>query len=113
MGEAFYEKSCYVKHCGFLNLEMHFGEALCIVDVVDCQRVAIPAFRDFYQEKPFGFLGDFSLGRYVWFLENIRPLPKPVPNWKGRRGLYDCTEAQIQSIQSLNPSFCNGIQLAL
>lgn len=35
-------------------------------------------------------LGDFSLGRFGWVLENVRALPVPVP-WKGSQGFFEVT----------------------
>jgi activating signal cointegrator 1 len=32
-------------------------------------------------------LGDFTPGRYAWLLDNVRPLPEPIPA-KGKQGLW-------------------------
>lgn len=37
------------------------------------------------QERAFG---DYSVGRYVWLLDNVRALPKPIPT-KGSLGLWN------------------------
>jgi len=34
--------------------------------------------------------GDYTIGRYVWMLENIQMLDKPIPA-KGKLGLWDCS----------------------
>ncbi len=39
------------------------------------------------QEEAFG---DYSEGRYAWLLDNVRPLPEPVPA-KGSLGLWNWT----------------------
>lgn len=36
-------------------------------------------------QRPYG---DFTPGRFGWLLEDIRPLPRPVP-WRGRQQLWD------------------------
>lgn len=38
------------------------------------------------KEKAFG---DYSIGRYMWFLENVVALPEPVPA-KGALSLWEC-----------------------
>jgi len=37
-------------------------------------------------------LGDFTPGRYAWFLTDIRPLPEPI-FCKGARGLWEWNDA--------------------
>jgi hypothetical protein len=41
------------------------------------------------QERAFG---DYSEGRYMWLLENVKLLPEPIPA-RGAQGLWDWSEA--------------------
>jgi hypothetical protein len=43
-------------------------------------RINVPAL-----ERAFG---DYSPGRFGWFLENVQALPEPIP-WPGAQGLWD------------------------
>jgi hypothetical protein len=36
--------------------------------------------------------GDFSLGRFGWVLDNVCPLPSPIP-LRGRQGLFEIPDA--------------------
>ena len=38
-------------------------------------------------EAPYLMLGDYSVGRYIWALTDVRALPKPIPV-KGKQGLW-------------------------
>jgi len=65
---------------------MVWGAAVAIVDLVRCWRTARFAKVDAPGEPERTF-GDFSLGRYAWELENVRPI-KPF-TVKGRPGLFE------------------------
>jgi hypothetical protein len=54
-----------------------------ITDVSD-QWAAVALITDVSDQYPWG---DWTPGRYAWRLENIRPLPEPVPV-TGRQGLF-------------------------
>jgi hypothetical protein len=62
-----------------------FGMALGVVDLVDCLRTDDLTLAQIATDRPFG---DFSLGRYAWRLENVRPFEKPLPV-KGRQGFFN------------------------
>ena len=62
-----------------------FGAALGIVDLVDCIRTDDLTLGQIGTDKPFG---DFSLGRYAWKLENVRPFDKPI-QVKGKQGFIN------------------------
>lgn len=40
------------------------------------------------EESLEGLLGDFTPGRFIWVLENIQPLIKPIPAM-GRQGMWE------------------------
>ena len=72
---------------------MPFGSIVAVCRLVDCKETG-----DFDQteclqgEKPFIWceedLGDFSLGRFGWVLEDITQLAEPIL-YRGRQGLFD------------------------
>ncbi len=37
------------------------------------------------EQRPYG---DYTPGRYAWLLDNIQPLPEPIP-FKGRQGFFE------------------------
>jgi hypothetical protein len=41
--------------------------------------------------------GDYRPGRWGWFLEDVRPLPAPVP-WPGAQGLWTAPEELISLV---------------
>lgn len=41
--------------------------------------------------------GDFAPGRFAWILENVTPLPKPIP-MRGRQGLWNAAGADVLSL---------------
>lgn len=56
------------------------------------------AFRQPREGEPEHAFGDYSDGRYMWFLENVHPLPEPIP-CRGALGLWEIPteiEAVIQ-----------------
>lgn len=55
--------------------------ALCVVDLVDC--------RPMTEEDADAACCDFSPDHYSWVLSNIRQFPEPLPQVKGRLGLFD------------------------
>jgi hypothetical protein len=66
---------------------------------VDCARIPLTIDRLWIKTPagrhvpvpPFGdefYFGNYSEGRYAWILENIQPLPEPIPA-KGAQGLWE------------------------
>lgn len=43
-------------------------------------------------EDPFG---DFGVGRFLWFLKDVLPLPEPIPA-TGRQGIWDWNELRVR-----------------
>lgn len=50
--------------------------------------------RSVYRSFKVDHYGDYSRGRWVWFLEDIRPLNPPIPA-KGRQGWFDVDLEEI------------------
>lgn len=74
---------------GYVYKEVHaLGAIIAIVDLKSC----LPIYHEgplpiSDQERTFG---DYTLGRFMWFLGNIRELKHPIPA-KGALGLWDWT----------------------
>lgn len=47
-----------------------------LVDVVSCEEITEADDIGVLRQLPFG---DFTPGRYAWLLDDVRPLPEPVP----------------------------------
>ena len=59
------------------------GAVLAIVTLVDMQRINV---ENVPGEPEYSF-GDYTPGRYAWYLEDVYRLPDPIPA-KGRLGLF-------------------------
>jgi hypothetical protein len=68
--------------------QLPLGVVLGVVELVDCLRVeeagAVPP-----EELP---LGDFTPGRWLWYVTQPRPLASPVP-YRGRLGLFEVPDS--------------------
>ncbi len=83
------------------NVEcLPFGAIVATCELVDCRptgtfsvaeldtpRRPLGGFADLYEwsERQ---MGNFELGRFGWVLDNIEPLPEPIP-WRGSQGFFD------------------------
>ncbi len=72
-----------------------FGQILATCNLVDCVQVIDEEPGIFallengkYIDGPELLFGDYRPGRYVWILDNIKKLPKPVAV-KGKQGLWN------------------------
>lgn len=82
---------------GYIDLnETYLGQhkfPLCAV-VATCELVKVIRITPFHEhalpEEPEFSFGDYSTGRYMWFLENVVALPKPIPA-KGALSLWEWT----------------------
>jgi hypothetical protein len=94
---------------------MSFGAIVAVARLTDCIPTGQVARRQTDSEQNLsGWLGvhvgpteyafgDFSPGRFAWLLEDIRPLPRPVP-CAGARQLWDVPAAALAEIEGqLNP----------
>ena len=75
------------------------GYIVAVCDLVWCKQIAesdtFPANKGWWKNKKFWeasaqefAFGDYSVGRYMWFLDNIRILQKPV-SCNGKQGLWE------------------------
>lgn len=83
----------------FRNQALPFGEAVCLVDLVDCIRTE-NLIEDYRVDLPFG---DFSYGRFAWKLENVRAFKEPFPI-RGAQGLFEVDDALIIGREMKEPS---------
>ena len=64
------------------NDELPLGCLIATAKLVDCVPTAIVSVSE--QERAFG---DYSIGRWAWFLEDIESIQQPIP-WRGQLGLF-------------------------
>ena len=73
------------EHVGVKNIhDLAFGHV-----VATCRLVAVRHTEHIVYEIP-GLelaLGDYAVGRFAWILEDVTPLPAPIP-WKGKQGFF-------------------------
>jgi hypothetical protein len=91
-----------------------FGAFVAVADLVDCRptdsftQAELDAPRRAEERGEHAHLyewterqmGDFSLGRFGWVLENIRRLPAPIP-FRGRQGLWTIGPDAAAEIEAL------------
>ncbi len=70
---------------GVMDYDLPRGAILATCELVDCIPTDDLTQKQIGTDAPFG---DFSLGRYAWILENVKPLEVPVPA-KGALSLWD------------------------
>ncbi len=63
-------------------LALPFGAIIAMANLVDCVPTEIVSISE--QERVFG---DYTHGRWAWFLEDIEPIQYPIP-LRGRLGLF-------------------------
>ena len=61
------------------------GRVICTVNLVDCYRITA----ENAPPEPERSFGDYTPGRFAWVLADVKPLPQPWPQVKGRLGLWD------------------------
>lgn len=81
-----------------------FGALVAVVDLVDCRRTDDFTLGevDEFRQRPGRYsgwterqMGDFSLGRFGWVLENLRVIAEPIP-FKGRQGFFQVPDELIE-----------------
>ncbi|MGA2331556.1 MAG: ASCH domain-containing protein [Syntrophales bacterium] len=71
-------------------MHLNFGKAVCVVNLTNCKKTDDLTQADIAAERHFG---DFSLGRYAWRLDDLRPI-KPFPV-KGRQGFFEVPYGEV------------------
>ncbi|HEY1292800.1 MAG TPA: ASCH domain-containing protein [Chloroflexota bacterium] len=67
--------------------DLPLGAVLAIGRLVDCQKVGEGAQRPAQNSLEFAF-GDFSWGRWLWYLDDVEELDEPLPA-RGALGLWE------------------------
>lgn len=63
---------------------LQYGVVLCVADIIAC--VSTQTAKQHISKREL-YYGDWSEGRFAWRIENVRPLPKPIP-LTGRQGFF-------------------------
>lgn len=66
------------------------GAVVAVGVLVNVELIAEATIRSIGRSSNEYAFGDYSLGRYAWFLEDVQPLPEPVPA-RGMQLLWDWT----------------------
>jgi hypothetical protein len=64
------------------------GCIIAVVRIVDCVPTGDMTQKQIEIER---YFGDYAPGRYAWILDDIQPLPEPIPA-KGKQGLWEWKE---------------------
>ena len=71
--------------------DLRFGEAVAVVELVDCIPTGLLRRADVLHEVHFG---DFHPGGFAWKLEALRTLPRGI-EVKGSQGLFEVRDALV------------------
>ena len=70
------------------NISMAYGNIICKCKLVDCIYMD-EAFMEQIQSNPQEFMcGEYKVGRYAWFLEDVEVLKEPIPA-KGHLNIWN------------------------
>lgn len=70
------------------NDEMHYGQIICSCTLVDCVLMDAEFLKTIKKYKNEYVCGIYSLGRYAWILEDIKPLDNFI-SVNGHLGLWE------------------------
>ncbi len=88
------------------NYDLPLGALIAICDLVDCRptdgftqaELDTPRWQDGREGSLYTWterqMGDFSLGRFGWVLENVRAIDPPIP-CVGRQGLFEVDDPAV------------------
>jgi activating signal cointegrator 1 len=71
--------------------DLPLGAVLAIGRLVACERVGRDTILPPTNSYEFAF-GDFSMGRWLWYFEDVEPLERPIPA-RGALGLWEWTSS--------------------
>lgn len=84
----FNEAAARLKDAGCSLTSIRYGEAMCLVDLVDCIPTERLAKGSFQMDPGHRFWGDFAPGRFAFQLERVRKVWPPL-RVVGRQGFWD------------------------
>lgn len=67
--------------------DLPLGAILCTARLIDCTPMTETNISAIRSTLEYAF-GDYAPGRYMWKLDNVKPLPEPIP-YKGALGLWE------------------------
>lgn len=84
--EPFYStlKPLHTTVNGRRGIKYHFGCIIAIAELVDCREITLANI----PPKPERSFGDYTPGRFMWVLQNVKRLEKPIPA-VGHQGLWE------------------------
>lgn len=88
--ELCYEAAFEIALEGLGPKDLPLGMVIAIATLVDCREISRgtrAAILSFGKPSEIDF-GDYTSGRYAWYLEDVKPLAKPVPA-RGSLGLWN------------------------
>lgn len=66
------------------------GAIVCVADLVGCEQITA----ENAPPEPERTFGNYTPGRFMWRLANVRPLTEPLA-WKGKQGWFDVPDELI------------------
>lgn len=84
-------KSRFPEQWEMFPLKLPLGAIVCTANLVDCRRTELVGPVDTADV----FWGNWSLGRFAWKLEDVRPLTEPV-RWAGRQRFFHVPNAVLE-----------------
>lgn len=77
-----------MEEAGRENVARNLGHIIAEAELVDCIEMTPEFIHKIRTENQFEFrAGFYSVGRFAWILENVKPLDEPIPA-KGHLGLW-------------------------
>jgi hypothetical protein len=87
--DRMFSENKFVKEC-LHNIEVPNGKIIAKCKLRDCIEMTEDFIKKIEKDKKEYAFGIYSIGRYAWILENIRPLKKHIIA-KGKLGLWSYT----------------------
>ncbi len=83
------ERSIYETQLSLLkNIDLKYGYIIAKCDLVDCKLMTEELIREVKQNNIEYMCGEYKVGNYAWYLENIVKLKKPIIA-KGQLGIWN------------------------
>lgn len=98
--ELVYEEpfSSALRHAGVTHGSWALGHIIATADLIDCIQITATNAPD----EPERSFGDYTPGRFMWRLENVRRLPSPIA-CKGALGLWAVPPEIVARLGDVRP----------